>query len=169
MPTPDRARRATRPRRWARQAFARFWVLPALWCLGAVIGGVLLPLADEGATDLAPYLFNGGADGARTVLSTIAGAMISVTGLVFSITIVVLQLASSQFSPRVLPAFLEDRITQNTLGLFAATFVYALTVLRSVDDGRRATRCRSSASPSGTCSSSPRWGCSSPSSTGSRG
>ncbi len=64
----------------------------------------------------------------------IAGAMISVTGLVFSNTMVVLQLASSQFSPRVLQTFLEDRVTQHTLGVFTASFVYALTVLRSLAD-----------------------------------
>ena len=107
-------------------------MLPALWCTVAVAAGVLIPVADENASSWMPFLFQGGVDGARTVLSTIAGAMISVTGLVFSITIVVLQLASSQFSPRVLSAFLDDRITQNTLGVFAASFLYALTVLRSV-------------------------------------
>lgn len=133
-PTPDRSRRSGLPRRWLQRAFARFWVLPAAWCVAAVAAGVLVPAADENASSWMPFVFQGGADGARAVLSTIAGAMISVTGLVFSITIVVLQLASSQFSPRVLPAFLEDRITQNTLGVFAATFLYALTVLRSVDD-----------------------------------
>ena len=74
-------------------------------------------------------------EGARVVLSTIAGAMISVTGLVFSITMVVLQLASSQYTPRVLQAFLGDRTTQHTLGIFAASFLYALVVLRAVRDG----------------------------------
>jgi len=59
-------------------------------------------------------------------------SMISFTGLVFTITIVVLQLASSQFSPRVLRTFLEDRFNQLTLGVFVVTFVYALVVLRSV-------------------------------------
>ncbi len=78
--------------------------------------------------------------GARTVLSSIAGAMISVTGLVFSITIVVLQLASSQFSPRLLRTFLESRVTQHTLGVFAASFLYALTVLRSIVDTPESSR-----------------------------
>src|SRR5690606_25785602 len=59
-------------------------------------------------------------------------AMISVTGLVFSITMIVVQLASSQYSPRVLRDFLSSRVTQVTLGIFTATFTYALTVLRSV-------------------------------------
>ncbi len=50
----------------------------------------------------------------------------------FSITIVVLQLTSSQFSPRVLRTFLRDRLTQAALGVFVATFVYAVLVLRTV-------------------------------------
>ena len=61
--------------------------------------------------------------------------MITFTGLVFSITIVVLQLTSSQFSPRVLRTFLRDRLTQFALGTFVATFVYAVTVLRTVTSG----------------------------------
>ena len=58
--------------------------------------------------------------------------MISFTGLVFSITIVVLQLTSCQFSPRVLRSFLRDRFNQLAPGVFVAMFVYALLVLRSV-------------------------------------
>ena len=78
----------------------------------------------------APFLFRGGPEGARSVLSSIITAMISVTGLVFSITIVALQLSSSQFSPRILRTFLRDRITQIALGTFISTFMYALVVLR---------------------------------------
>lgn len=58
--------------------------------------------------------------------------MITFTALVFSITIVVLQLTSSQFSPRVLRTFLHDRFNQLALGLFVATFVYAMRLLRAV-------------------------------------
>ena len=110
-----------------------FWVVPAGWCVLAVAVGIGLPEIDRGIGTL-PFVFESGPEGARSVLSTIAGAMISVTGLVFSITIVVLQLASSQFTPRVLRTFLDDRITQHTLGVFAASFLYALTVLRGVQN-----------------------------------
>ncbi|MGB0099394.1 MAG: DUF2254 domain-containing protein [Nocardioides sp.] len=133
-PTTPPRRTASPVRRVLERALTPFWVVPALWCLGAVAAGVLVPEVDDSVSDWMPFVFRGGADGARAVLSTIAGAMISVTGLVFSITIVVLQLASSQFSPRVLQTFLEDRVTQNTLGVFAASFLYSLTVLRSVED-----------------------------------
>lgn len=136
-PSPNRPRQPGRPRRWLRRAFARFWAVPAVWCVAAVAAGVLIP--DYGEGEWMPFVFRGGADGAREVLSTIAGAMISVTGLVFSTTLVTLQLASSQFSPRVLSTFLADRVTQNTLGVFTASFVYALTVLRSVEDDPNAT------------------------------
>ncbi|MGB3257631.1 MAG: DUF2254 domain-containing protein [Ornithinimicrobium sp.] len=115
-----------------RRAFSPFWMVPAMCCLFALAAGLLLPQVDEELGQYVPFLFQAGPDGARSMLSTIAGAMISVTGLVFSITIVVLQLASSQFSPRVLRTFLDDRTPQLTLGIFSASFVYALTVMRDV-------------------------------------
>ncbi len=112
-----------------------FWVLPLMIVVTATLAGVALPRLDHATADDLPLLFHGGASGARSMLSTIAGAMISVTGLVFSITMVVIQLASSQFTPRVLGDFLANRITQTTLGIFTASFTYALTVLRSVREG----------------------------------
>lgn len=121
------------------RAFEPFWVVPACCCVGAFAAGVLLPEVDDQLARYVPFLFQAGPDGARTFLSAIAGAMISVTGLVFSITIVVLQLASSQFSPRILRTFLDQRVPQVTLGIFTASFVYALTVLRSVRDDTTST------------------------------
>jgi uncharacterized membrane protein len=136
LPVPVRVEQSAVARR-AGHLLRSFWVVPATWCLLAVVAGLVLPEAEAWVPDRL-LLFEGGAEGARTVLSTIAGAMISVTGLVFSITMVVLQLASSQYTPRVLQAFLGDRTTQHTLGLFAASFLYALVVLRAVRDGERA-------------------------------
>lgn len=78
------------------------------------------------------FVFQTGAEGARGVLSTIAGSLMTVTGVVFSITIVVLQLASSQFTPRVLRTFTEDRANHLVLGVFIGTFIYSLLVMRSV-------------------------------------
>ncbi|MDP9443909.1 MAG: DUF2254 domain-containing protein [Actinomycetota bacterium] len=94
--------------------------------------GLLLPRLDARISDDVPFLFAGGPPGARALLSAVTTSMISVTGLVFSITVVALQLASSQFSPRVLRTFLRSRTTQLTLGVFVATFLYAIVVLRSV-------------------------------------
>ena len=116
---------------WARE---RFWLLPAACAAVAGVLGLVLPEVDAALSrsiDL-PFLFGGGPEGARALLSAIISSMISFTALVFSITIVVLQLTSSQFSPRVLRTFLRDHFNQSTLGVFVATFIYAMTVLRSV-------------------------------------
>ncbi|WP_143553983.1 DUF2254 domain-containing protein [Serinicoccus sp. CUA-874] len=117
--------------RWDR-FWRPFWMLPTVIVVLATVTGALLPEWEKTFDEHLPFVFQGGPGGARDMLGNIAGAMISVTGLVFSITMVVVQLASSQFSPRVLSDFLSSRITQATLGIFAATFTYALTVLRSV-------------------------------------
>jgi uncharacterized membrane protein len=78
------------------------------------------------------WLYTGSADAARGVLTAIASGLITVTGVVFSVTIVALQLASSQFTPRVLRNFTADRANQVVLGVFIGTFTYALLVLRVV-------------------------------------
>ena len=124
-----------KPETWWSRMWRPFWVLPLAICLGAFGLGLVLPVIDRELAEHLPFVFQGGPDGARSFLSTIATAMISITGLVFSITIVVLQLASSQFTPRVLASFLTSRITQTTLGVFTATFIYSLTVMRSVRGG----------------------------------
>ena len=112
-----------------------FWAIPAACVTGALLLAHGLVSLDRSLTDRVAYAFGAGPDGAREVLSAITTAMITFTGLVFSITIVVLQLTSSQFSPRVLRTFLRDRLTQLSLGVFVATFVYAVMVLRTVDSG----------------------------------
>lgn len=112
----------------------QFWVLPLVCAIAAVGLGIVLTGIDDSydTSRRLPFLFAGGPEGARSLLAAIITSMISFTGLVFSITIVVLQLTSSQFSPRVLRSFLRDRSNQLTLGVFVATFVYGLVVLRSV-------------------------------------
>ncbi|SOC57348.1 DUF2254 domain-containing protein [Ornithinimicrobium cerasi] len=124
--------RTNRTSRWDR-VWRPFWVLPMVVVIVALLAGYLMPELDRTLGEQLPFVFPGGPSGARDLLGTIAGAMISVTGLVFSITMVVVQLASSQYSPRVLGDFLSSRVTQMTLGIFAASFTYALTVLRSVE------------------------------------
>lgn len=119
---------------------SRLWPVPAAAVLVAVLAGIGIPELDAAIDDRLPptvagYLFGGGADAAREVLSAIAGSLITVTSLTFSLTLVTLQLASSQYSPRLLRTFAADRVVQRTLGLFLATFVYALTVLRTVRSG----------------------------------
>jgi len=120
---------------WFNRVRNGFWFLPAVCAVLAVLLGLVVTSLDQAFAGALPFLFAGGPDGARSLLSSITSSMISFTGLVFSITIVVLQLTSSQFSPRVLRTLLQDRTSQLALGVFVATFLYAMTVQRSVRGG----------------------------------
>jgi uncharacterized membrane protein len=82
-----------------------------------------------------PRLFGAGADGARQMLATLAGSMISVMGITFSMTLLALALASGQYTSRILRNFMRSRITQLTLGIFAGIFAYCLIVLRTIRGG----------------------------------
>ena len=81
------------------------------------------------------WLFGLGAEGARSLLATIAGSMISIAATVFSITIVALSLAAGQLGPRLLRTFMRDRGTQLSLGMFIATFAFCIVVLGVVHGG----------------------------------
>lgn len=121
---------------------ASFWFLPSLILLVSLLAALGLILVDD-YLELQPgdsfnFLFTGSAASARSILSTIAGAMIGVAGTVFSITIVALTLASSQFGPRLLRNFMYDRVNQVVLGTYISTFVYCLLVLSSVRAGENA-------------------------------
>lgn len=115
----------------------QLWPLPSIGVGVAFALGVGLPRLDAAIDDDLPssvtvWLFGGDASAARTVLDAIASSQITVTSLTFSLTVVTLQLASSQFSPRLLRTFTRDRFVHITLALFLSTFTYALTVLRTV-------------------------------------
>jgi uncharacterized membrane protein len=110
-----------------------YWLIPAVCLVAAgVLAFVLVRVDDSLQRRGAALAFTGGPDSARSVLGTISTSMLSLTALVFSITMVVLQLASTQFSPRALPTFLRDRQSQLTLGVFLGTFGYSLLALREV-------------------------------------
>ncbi len=118
---------------------ARFWFVPALITANAVALFCLTQSIDQLThtyLGTMPILFSGGATAARSVLAAIAGGIISVTGTVFSITIVTLQLASSSYTPRVLRSFTSDRGVQIVLGTFVGTFLYSLLVLRIVREAQ---------------------------------
>jgi uncharacterized membrane protein len=86
-------------------------------------------------------IFGGDAGAARELLIVVSGTMITVTGLVFVLTVVALQIASTQFSPRLLRSFLQDPGRRLVLSVFVATFAYSLgrlfTVGQTSDDGTR--------------------------------
>lgn len=113
------------------------WVLPAVSVLGALLlGTVLAEYRSPMPPSLDTVLFSGDADAARALLSVVAGSIITVTSLVFSLTVLTLQIASSQYSPRLLRNFLQDRGNQVVLSTFLATFAYCLAVLRTMSDGQ---------------------------------
>lgn len=105
--------------------------LPSVFAAVAVFAAVLLLWLEPRSGPVAE-LFPGDEDSARAILATIAGSTITLAGLVFSITMLVLQLSSSQYSPSVLRSFLSDRWSQFTLATFVATFTFTVVVLRAV-------------------------------------
>ena len=115
-----------------------FWFFPGVVALaGAALAVGLVEIDRTAGRDGVPAAFDGDASAARTILETVAGSLITVGGLAFSITVVTLQLVSSQFTPRALRSFLGDRPSQLVAGAFVGIFVYCLLVLRAVrdDDG----------------------------------
>ncbi|MBW3533853.1 MAG: DUF2254 domain-containing protein [Gemmatimonadetes bacterium] len=114
-----------------------YWLVPGAMALGAVVlaGAAIwsdLTWAEGLLADRMPWLVYNHPEGARALLTSIAGSMITVAGVTFSITIVAVAYVSSQLGPRVLDAFMRDRGNQATLGTFIATFIYCLLVLRTV-------------------------------------
>lgn len=113
-----------------------FWFLPAVMAVVAgvaALGSVALDhrLGDSWVRDIG-WVWSGGADGARSVLSTVAGSVMTIVSIVFSLTLSTLAQTSSHYGPRVLRNFTSDRGNQFVLGTFIATFVYCLLVLRTV-------------------------------------
>src|SRR5262245_45973517 len=116
------------------------WVLPAGAVVVALLAGSILSTIEIGPdAPISPLLFQGTADDARTLLIGISGTMMTVIAVVLGLTLVALQLSSTQFSPRLLRFFLRDRVNQMTLSVFVATFVYATAGLYTVgvSNGRR--------------------------------
>jgi uncharacterized membrane protein len=112
------------------------WLIPAVESVAAVLLFVVTLSIDRAAShgeiSLPSWVISGSPDAARQILSALAAAIITVVGVVFSVMIVTLTLASSQFGPRMLRTFIRDRGTQVTLGTFVATFFYAMLVLISI-------------------------------------
>ncbi len=125
---------------WRKEALrTNLWVVPIVEVILAVGLFVITHFIDLAVyhheLTLPSWMLFGSADAARQILSSLAAAVITVVGVVFSITIVTLTLASTQFGPRMLRNFIRDRGTQFTLGTFVATFVYATLVLISIGSG----------------------------------
>ncbi len=124
-----------RLRRYAERFRQSLFFLPAFFVLGSLGLGFLTVEIDRGLSsgDL-PSVASTTVDNARSILSTVAGGTIGSASVVFSLTLVAVQLASSQFSPRVVRGFLGDRFQQIVMGVVVGTFTYCLAVLRVVQE-----------------------------------
>ncbi|MFU8857510.1 MAG: DUF2254 domain-containing protein [Deferrisomatales bacterium] len=129
----------TRLRYKLQEIRSSFWFVPAGFVLGAVVLATVLITVDASfdlqVAERWPLLFGAGAAGARGLLTAVAGSMITVAGVVFSITLVALSLTSSQYTSRVIRNFMRDRGTQSVLGVFVGIFAYCLVVLRTIRAG----------------------------------
>ena len=111
------------------------FLLPAL----VMIGGILLAIAATAVDNMlgdeaeVPLTLAMSSNAATWLVATVAGAMITTVGVVFSLTVVSLQLASSQFSPRVMRSFIRDRLSQGVIGLLVGTFFYCVLILPSIN------------------------------------
>jgi uncharacterized membrane protein len=125
---------------WDR-ARSTYWFFPSLQTAACILLAVALVRVDRFAGELPSILswaYGGGPDGARALLSALAGSMITVVSVTFSVTIVAVTVAAQHFGPRLLNNFMRDRAAQLVLGTFIGTFAYCLFVLRAVygGDGR---------------------------------
>lgn len=113
-----------------------YWFVPTVMALVAILlaGGMVALDTMVGSSWMDGYvwLYASRPDGARQVLSSVGGSMITVAGTVFSVTIAAVVYASGQYGPRLLTNFMRDRGNQVTLGTFIATFLYCLLVLRTI-------------------------------------
>jgi uncharacterized membrane protein len=114
------------------------WFIPTLMAVASAVLAIGLVRAQYWLPDdwipETRWLKTGDAAGARQILATIAGSVITVTGVIFSVTLVALSLASQQFGPRLLRTFMRDRGNQFVLGTFIGTFIYSMLVLRVVQE-----------------------------------
>lgn len=117
---------------------ASYWFVPALMVLSAIVLAFVTDRIDTHYSaqyiSSVPWLYVSHPAGARAVLSAIATSMIGVAGVTFSMTIVSVSFAAANVGPRLIGNFMRDTGNQVTLGTFIATFVYCLSVLRTVTD-----------------------------------
>lgn len=117
-----------------------FWFIPAVMSAMAIVSGIIIVNADLAMSQRgifgSPPLIVMSLESGRLVLSTIAGSMVTVASLVFSMTLVALTTVSQQLGPRILMRFMDDRPTQITLGAFIATFLFSLILLIRLGDAQ---------------------------------
>lgn len=123
-------------RQWIDTLRTGFWLVPSLMLFGAVgLAAFLLHLdahLDPGIKSHLFWAYSGGPESARSLLSTVAGSLITAASVTFSLASVALSIASQQYGSRVLRNFMRDSVTQVMLGIFVATFLYSVLIVRSI-------------------------------------
>ena len=109
------------------------WFVPIVYVSGAVLAGFALPRFER--TFLPDYALDMSVSSAQAYLSAAASGMMALTGIVFAMAFVMVQFSAIAYSPRLVLWFARDRMLFHALGLFTATFVYALFTLAWVDRG----------------------------------
>jgi uncharacterized membrane protein len=114
---------------------SKLWLIPVLGLLAGVgLSFATLGIDRAGDYKLVSHSLTGGPTAVHYILSTTASSLLSLTSLVLTLTLVVIQLAMGQFSPRIVGSLLQNRFSQLAVALFLATFAYTILVLRDVDD-----------------------------------
>ena len=126
----------TRLRLWWDDAF---WVIPLTGVLVAVVVDWIVDAADEAYADSAAELASFSPSSAATLLASIGGGMVTFTGFVFSVVLLIIQFGSASYSPRTVSYFLRSRVTQSVLAIFVATSTYSFLALISIGSAGRDT------------------------------
>ncbi len=112
------------------------WLIPMLYVIGAVAGGIAMPRIEHAwVTDAAFHAFELSVSSAQAFLSAAASGMMALTGIVFAMGFVMVQFSAIAYSPRLVLWFARDRTLFHALGMFSATFIFALATLAWVDRG----------------------------------
>ncbi len=126
----------TRLRHWIEEVRTGFWFVPIVMLVASAALALLLMHIDShldpSDKQTLHWAYSGGPDGARSLLSTIAGSMITAASVTFSLASVALSISSQQYGSRVLRNFMRDSITQILLGTFLSTFIYCVLVVRTI-------------------------------------
>lgn len=122
--------------KWWTNVRESYWFVPSIMAVGAIVLSFVTTAVDRSIgsqwLENISWLYANKPAGARAVLSTVAGSMITVAGVTFSMTILSISHATAQVGPRLLNNFMRDKSNQFTLGVFISTFLYCLMVLRTV-------------------------------------
>lgn len=116
---------------WSDKLRGSLFFVPMMCVVFAIVMGEAMLVVDSQVTEIHPRL-TATVDSARTVLTTVAGATLTFAGIAFSVSLLLISLASSQYSPRVVHGMFRDPFNKRVMGLVVGTFTYCLVVLRAV-------------------------------------